>query len=144
MQRLRTVPGVGLLTSTAIAGFVGDLRRFPSGRHFASYLGLTPRERSTGGTRRLGAITKRGDVYLRMLLIHGARANLRAAALARKRGIDLDRTQAWALDLSQRIGHNKAAVALANKTARRLWAAEHHRSSFDPDHVSARPAPTSR
>jgi transposase len=61
VRRLRSVPGIGLLSSTALAGFVGDLRRFPSGRHFASYLGLTPRERSTGGIRRLGAITKRDN-----------------------------------------------------------------------------------
>jgi hypothetical protein len=77
-----------------------------------------------------------------MLLIHGARANMRGAKLARAKGAALDRTQAWALALSERVGHNKAAVALANKTARRLWAAEHQRQSFDPDHVSARPAPT--
>ena len=84
--RLRSVPGVGLLTATALAGFVGDLRRFPSGRHFASYLGLTPREHSTGATRRLGSISKRGDVYLRMLLIHGARAVLcHGGAAARAR-----------------------------------------------------------
>ena len=72
--RLRSVPGVGVLTATAIAAFVGDLTRFPSGRHFASYLGLTPREHSSGNVRRLGAITKRGDTYLRMLLTHGARS----------------------------------------------------------------------
>jgi transposase len=143
-QRLQRAGGIGLITATALSAAIGDVDRFASGRQFASYLGLTPREHSSGSTRQLGRITKRGDIYLRMLLIHGARANLRAAALARKRGTDLDRTQAWALDLSQRIGHNKAAVALANKTARRLWAAEHHRSSFDPDHVSARPAPTPR
>jgi transposase len=64
--------------------------------------------------------------------------------VARKQGKPLDRTQAWALALAQRSGHNKAAVALANKMARRLWAAEHHRASFDPDHVSERPAPTTR
>jgi transposase len=103
---------------------------------------LTPREHSSGSRRRLGRITKRGDTYLRMLLIHGARAVLRSARLARKKGQTLDRTQAWALALSERVGHNKAAVALANKTARRLWAAEHHRASFNPNHVSARPAPT--
>lgn len=71
--RLRTIPGVGLLTATAFVAFVGDMHRFPSGRHLASYLGLTPRESSSGLRRRLGAISKRGDPYLRMLLIHGAR-----------------------------------------------------------------------
>jgi transposase len=111
---------------------------FPSGRHFASALGLTPREYSSGGTRKLGRITKRGDVYLRTLLIHGARSALAAAHTAKKRGNPLDRTHRWALDLAERKGHNKAVVALANKTARRLWAAEHHGTSFDPEHVSVR------
>jgi len=127
VQRLRSVPGIGLLTSTAIAGFVGDLRRFPSGRHFASYLGLTPRERSTGGTRRLGAITKRGDVYLRMLLIHGARAVLAAAAQQR----EPDSVRSWALAASQRLGHNKATVALANKLARFAWATATQERDFE-------------
>ena len=76
---------------------------------------------------------------LRTLLIHGARAVLRSAKLAKKKEQPLDRTRACALALAERIGHNKAAVALANKTARRLWAAEHHRTSFDPDHASAWP-----
>ena len=124
--RLRSVPGIGRLTSTALAGFVGDLRRFPSGRHFASYLGLTPRERSTGGTRRLGSITKRGDVYLRMLLIHGARAVLAAAVQQR----DPDPLRRWALDASARLGHNKATVALANKLARYAWAVATHEVPF--------------
>jgi hypothetical protein len=75
-----------------------------------------------------------------MLLIHGARAVLRSAKVAQKKQQPLDRTRAWALALAERVGHNKAAVALANKTARRLWAAEHHRKSFDPDHLSAYPA----
>ncbi|KAB2965266.1 MAG: IS110 family transposase [Thermoanaerobaculia bacterium] len=127
VQRLRSVPGIGLLTSTAIAGFVGDLRRFPSGRHFASYLGLTPRERSTGGTRRLGAITKRGDVYLRMMLIHGARAVLAAAAQQR----EPDSVRSWALEASQRLGHNKATVALANKLARFAWATATQERNFE-------------
>ena len=82
--RLRTVPGIGLISATALAGFVGDLRRFSSARKFASYLGLTPREHSSGSIRRLGGISKRGDVYLRMLLIHGARAVLAAAPKAKQ------------------------------------------------------------
>jgi transposase len=140
-QRLQHAGGIGLITATALSASVGDFDRFPSGRHFASSLGLTPREHSSGNTRRLGRVTKRGDVYLRMLLIHGARAVLRSAKLAKKKEQPLDRTRAWALALSERIGHNKAAVALANKQARRLWAAEHHRTSFDPDHVSVRVTP---
>lgn len=135
-QRLQQASGIGLITATAVSASMGDLERFRSGRHFASALGLTPREHSSGNTRRLGRITKRGDTYLRTLLIHGARAALRSAKAARAKDRPLDRTQVWALALSERLGHNKAAVALANKTARRLWAAEHHRSSFDPDHVS--------
>ena len=117
---------------------IGDFTRFPSGRHFASALGLTPREYSSGGQRKLGRITKRGDVYLRTLLIHGACSALMAAHRARKHGQPLDRTQQWALALAERKGHNKAVVALANKTARRLWATEHHGASFDPEHVSRR------
>jgi transposase len=142
-QRLQRAAGVGVITATAVSASVGELERFPSGRHFASSLGITPREHSSGNTRRLGRVTKHGDTYLRMLLIHGARSSLRAAALARKRGKPLDRTQAWALAVSERAGHNKAAVALANKTARRLWASEHHRTAFDPAHVSMRPASAS-
>lgn len=138
-QRLMQVGGVGLLTATALSAGVGDFARFPSGRHLASALGLTPREYSSGNTRRLGRIGKQGDPYLRTLLIHGARSNLLNAAVRRKRGHSLDRTQRWALALAERKGHNKAAVALANKTVRRLWAAEHHGANFDPDHLSARP-----
>lgn len=137
-QRLMAASGVGLITATAVSAGIGDFARFPSGRHFASALGLTPREYSSGGTRRLGRITKHGDTYLRTLLIHGARSALVAAVCIRKRGRPLDRTQQWALALAERKGHNKAAVALANKTARRLWAAEHHGTSFDPDHISLR------
>lgn len=140
-QRLQQATGIGVITSTALSASLGEFDRFPSGRHFASALGLTPREHSSGRSRRLGRITKRGDTYLRMLLIHGARAALRAAKLNRTKGASLDATQRWAMDLVDRLGHNKASVALANKTARRLWAAEHHRTSFDPNHVSARPAP---
>lgn len=125
--RLRTIPGVGLITATALAGFVGDLRRFPSGRHFAGYLGLTPRERSSGTIRRLGAISKRGDVYLRMPLIHGARAVLAAAPQMKHP----DRLRVWALGLAARVGHNKATVALANKLARYTWAVATRGEAFE-------------
>jgi transposase len=118
IQRLLTVPGIGLLTATALFGWVGDLRRFRSGRHFASFLGLTPRERSSGTRRNLGAISKRGDAYLRTLLVHGARSVLSAA----KRRKQPDRLRAWALALEANRGHNKAIVALANKLARIAWA----------------------
>jgi len=115
---LRTIPGIGLLTSTALVGFVGDVGRFRSGRHFACYLGLTPREYSSGSRRRLGRISKQGDAYLRTLLIHGARAVLVSA----KSKSQPDRFRAWGLEVQHRCGHNKAAVAVANKLARIAWA----------------------
>ena len=109
--------------------FVGDVRRFPSSRHFASYLGLTPRETSSGLQRRLGAISKRGDPYLRMLLIHGARSVLLNAK--KKNAHERDRLRTWALDRERARGHNKAAVALANKLARIAWAVWRNERSFD-------------
>lgn len=126
VKRLRSIPGIGLLTATALVAFIGDVQRFASCRRFASFLGITPREHSSGLTRRLGRISKRGDVYLRMLLIHGARSVL----LAAKRSQQPDRLRAWALHLQQRRGHNKAAVALANKMARIVWAVWRHETSY--------------
>ena len=123
---LRSIPGIGLLTATALAAFVGDVRRFPTARHFASYLGLTPRERSSGEQRRLGHISKRGDTYLRGLLTHGARAVLRAAHLKSSPS----RLHTWALEVEQRRGHNIAAIALANKLARIAWALGRQERSF--------------
>jgi transposase len=118
VQRLVTIPGIGLLTASALVGFIGDLRRFRSGRHFASYLGLVPKEHSSGNVRRLGRITKRGDAYIRMLLTLGARAVLYAA----KRKQRADRLHQWALKIERTRGHNKATIALANKLARIAWA----------------------
>lgn len=118
VERLRSVPGIGLMTSTALVAFVGDVQRFPSARHFASYLGLTPREYSSGLRHRLGRISKRGDSYLRLLLVHGARSVLCHA----KKATTHDRLRTWALKLQSRSRHNKAAVALANKLARIAWA----------------------
>jgi transposase len=126
VARLRSIPGVGLLTATAVVAVTADIHRFPTSRHFTSYLGLTPREHSSGGKRRLGAISKRGDVYLRMLLIHGARATLWHA----KRLPEPDRLRAWALQLEHSVGHNKAAVALANKLARLIWTVWKHDRQF--------------
>jgi transposase len=117
VERLLTVPGIGLLTATALFAFIGDIRRFPSGRHLASWLGLTPREYSSGLKRYLGRISKRGDGYLRTLLIHGARSTL---LHARKR--QPDHLRQWAHKLTQAHVHNKAAVAVANKVARIVWA----------------------
>jgi transposase len=121
-KRLLSVPGIGLLTATALVAFVGDVGRFPSGRRFASYLGLTPREKSSGNIRRLGSISKRGDAYIRMLLTHGARAVLRSAMMAARSEKKLDPLRAWAVRLQQRRGHNRATIALANKLARIAWA----------------------
>ncbi len=118
VQRLMTIPGVGLVTATALAAFVGGILRFPTSRKFASFLGLTPKENSSGPKRRLGRISKRGDVYLRTLLIHGARTVLVAA----KRLKHPDRLRTWALKVQQHRGMNKATVALANKMARIVWA----------------------
>jgi transposase len=139
-QRYQQAPGIGILTATALHASSGPLDRFPSGRHFAAWMGLAPREHSSGNHRRLGRISKRGDGYLRMLLIHGARATLRAARVCEQHQQSLNRLQTWALALQQRIGHNKAAVALANKLARRLWAMEHHHTDFDVNHHSVRAA----
>jgi transposase len=115
---LQTIPGVGLITATALVALVADIRRFPSGRRFASFLGLTPRETSSALRRRLGAISKQGDVYLRMLLSHGARSFLWHAKAATPPTM----LQRWALHLEQRRGHNVATVAVANKLARIVWA----------------------
>lgn len=117
VERLLTIPGIGLLTATALFAFIGDIRRFPSGRHLASWLGLTPREYSSGLKRYLGRISKRGDGYLRTLLIHGARSTLLHA-----RRLQPDHLREWAHKLAQTHVHNKAAVAVANKVARIVWA----------------------
>ena len=121
-QALLSVPGIGLLTSTAMLGAVGDPRSFDSARGYASFLGLTPREHSSGDKRVLGGISKRGDRYLRMLLTHGARSVLRAATVAKRLGRPLDRLKTWALEVQARTNHNKATCALANKLARIAWA----------------------
>ena len=128
IAELKGIPGIGLLTATALFGFVGDAKRFDSGRRFASYLGLTPRENSSGLRRRLGSISKKGDTYLRMLLIHGARSVLVRAPLAK----NPSRVALWALRVLQRRGHNVAAVALANKLARIAWATWSRGVRFDP------------
>jgi transposase len=125
VEHLQTIPGVGLLTSTAMVGFIGDIRRFPSGRHFASYLGLTPREYSSGLKRNLGRISKRGDGYLRTLLIHGARS-----VLVHARKQQPDRLREWANQLAKTHIQNKAAVAVANKLARIVWAVWKHEKPF--------------
>ena len=120
--RLMTVPGIGLITAPALVATVGHIHRFRPGRRFASWLGLTPNERSSAHRRRLGAMSKMGDVYLRCLLTHGARSVLLGAHRTQKRGGATPRLQQWALGVQTRRGHNKAAVAVANKLARIIWA----------------------
>jgi transposase len=136
-QRLQTIPGVGLISATAFVGAVADIGTFRTGRRFASWLGLTPKEHSSGQTRRLGAISKQGDVYLRTLLIHGARSLLLAAERTRRAGRPVDSLRAWGVDLRARRGHNKAAVSLANKMARIVWATWRHERDFVPRFVAA-------
>lgn len=121
IERLMRIPGVGLLTATALIATVGHIHAFRRARRFASWLGLTPRERSSGGQRHLGAITKQGDVYLRCLLTHGARAVLLMAQRAAHAGKPLTRVQQWALSVHRHRGHNKATIAVANKLARIIW-----------------------
>jgi transposase len=131
VRQLRDIPGIGLMTSTALKAAVGDIQRFPSGRHFASWIGLTASERSSAECRRLGKISKQGDTYLRTLLVHGARSALRAAHRTERSHKPLDRLRRWALDCEQRRGHNKAAVALANRMARIVWATWKYERAFN-------------
>lgn len=120
---LLSIPGIGLLTATAmVAATGGSVSHFKDARHFASWFGLTPKEYSSGSSRKLGRISKRGDRYLRMLLTHGARAVLRAAAVARQTGKALDGLRTWGLAVQARANHNKAACAVANKLARICYA----------------------
>lgn len=115
-KRLSTIPGVGPVTSTTIIALAGDVSRFPSGRDFAAWLGLTPRQHSTGGKARLGCITKAGDQTLRTLLVLGAFSVIRRARVAP------ERASPWLLALMERRPPLVAAVAFANKTARIIWA----------------------
>lgn len=131
VRELMSIPGIGLLGATALRTAIVDIQRFGSGRYLASWLGLTAREYSSGEHRRLGRISKRGDVYLRTLLIHGARAVLNATISAARRGRSPDRLRAWALATQQRCGYNKATVALANKLARIVWATWKYQRPFD-------------
>jgi transposase len=122
-KELLSVPGVGLLTAAAlVAATSGEVGHFRDARHFASWFGLTPKEHSSGSTRHLGRISKRGDRYLRMLFTHGSRAVLRSAVVAKQAGRQIDDLKDWALKVQSRTNHNKAACALANKLARICYA----------------------
>lgn len=115
-QRLMQIRGIGPLTAVAIVATVGNARDFSSGRQFAAWVGLTPRQHSTGGKPRLGHITRRGDAYIRMLLVQGARSVLHTAIR------HTDRLSRWALNVQARRGYHKALVAIAAKNARIAWA----------------------
>jgi transposase len=129
--RLMSIPGVGYLTATALFAAVGNGADFKNGRHLAAWLGLVPRQCTTGGKPKLLGISKRGDLYLRKLLIHGARAVLISRT-------DLGAPRRWALRVAARSCPNKAAVALANKNARIAWKLLHSGESFrDLGHASA-------
>ena len=115
-RRLATIPGVGVITATALVATIGDASQFRSGRQLAAWLGLVPRQHSSGGKERLGRISKRGDGYLRKLLVHGARTVLLWSR--RKK----ETRTAWLEALLARRPTNVVVVAMANKTARVVWA----------------------
>jgi transposase len=130
-QRLQQLRGVGPLTATALIATVGNGEQFAKGRDLAVSLGLTPKQHSTGGKERLLGISKRGDPYLRSLLVHGGRAALYAA-----RNKD-DRLSVWVTNLAARSHPNVAAVAWANKTARIAWSMIRHGTDYQPERATS-------
>lgn len=133
-RRAAQLWGVGDLTASALVAAVGDMRQFKSARQFGAWLGLVPSQNSSGGKQRLGRITKRSDDYLRTLLIQGAKSALLSAS---KRD---DRMSRWLLQLKERVGWQKALVAMANKNARILWAVLTRELNYDPEHVPPKPS----
>jgi transposase len=129
-QKLQKIPGIGPLTATALIATIADVHSFKNGRQMSAWLGLVPRQKSSGGKPTLLGISKRGDAYLRTLLIHGARAAIHAAK-RRPEG----RENSWLAKLLARRHANIAAVALANKNARTVWALLAHGRDFDPAYV---------
>ena len=129
-QKLAAIPGLGPLGATAIVASIGDARNFKNGRQLAAWLGIVPRQHSTGGKPTLLGISKRGDAYLRTLLIHGARAVIRAA----EHKADAD---PWLKELLARRNKNVVAVALANRNARTIWALLAHDRQYDPHYAMA-------
>jgi transposase len=128
-----TLMGIGPVGASAAVATVGDFKQFRNGAQFGAWIGLTPRQHSSGGKSSLGGITKRGDTYLRTLLIQGAKS---AVMTAHRRQ---DRISTWAVALRQRSGWQKAVVALANKNARILWAVMTRGEAFDANHLSVKP-----
>jgi transposase len=125
-RRVAEIPGVGLLSATAAIATMGDAKVFKSGREFAAWLGLVPRQSGSGGRVRLLGISKRGDTYLRTLLIHGARAVLTHSK----------EPPEWAKRIAERRPKNVAIVALANKMARTIWALSAYERAYQPGYVS--------
>ena len=126
-QRVLQIEGVGPLTATAVVASIGDIRNFKSASQFAAWLGLVPRQNSSGGKTQLLGISKRGDSYLRCLLVHGARAALGYAAR-------VDKLTDWQQSLLQRKAYNKVVVAMAHRTARRIWAVLAKGCAYDPSY----------
>ena len=127
--KLEKIPGVGPVTATALVATIGDAKNFDNGRQVAAWLGLVPRQHSSGGKSNLLGISKRGDSYLRMLLIHCARAVIFSA---KRKGVQ----EGWVHELVKRRNHNIAAVALANKIARTVWALWAHDREFRPGYTT--------
>jgi transposase len=136
VKKAATLLGIGPVTASAVVATVGEFKQFTSGAQFGAWVGLVPRQHSSGGKNNLGGITKRGDTYLRSLLIQGAKS---AVMTAHKRS---DPISQWAAALKDRAGWQKAVVALANKNARILWAVMTKGEAFDARHVSVRPGAT--
>ncbi|MBC8740319.1 IS110 family transposase [Paraburkholderia sp. UCT31] len=129
-RKLEKIPGVGPVTATALVATIGDVKHLDNGRQLAEWLGLVPRQHSSGGKQNLLGISKRGDCYLRTLLIHCARSVI---FLSRRKGV----CEGWVYELIQRRNHNVAAVALANKIARIVWALWTHDREFRSDYAPA-------
>jgi transposase len=137
VKKAATLIGIGPVTASAVVATVGEFKQFSSGAQFGAWIGLVPRQHSSGGKNSLGGITKRGDTYLRSLLIQGAKS---AVMTAHKRS---DPISKWAAALRERAGWQKTVVALANKNARILWAVMTKGDAFDARHISVKPgAPT--
>ena len=130
-QALQQLRGVGPMIATALVVAIGDARQFSNGRQFAASLGLTPRQHSSGGKDRLLGISKRGDAYLRTLMVHGARSALRTA------NSKDDRLSQWVVRLAERSHPNVAAIALTNKIARMAWAMLRNGTDYQPERAAA-------
>ncbi len=127
-QQLASIPGIGLITATALSAIIGDVSNFKNGRQLAAYLGLVPKQWSSGGKDKLLGISKRGDAYIRSLLVHGARAVMRHIKRRLKAG--QPGGNPWVEQLLQRMHTNNATVALANKMARMAWAVLAHNENY--------------